>query len=452
MTLVRLLRARRAAVAVWVAMLAPVLTTAVSLSMEVSNWAVVQVDVQGQADTAAIAGALNYKSTGNAQTAATAAARMAQLNGAQGTAIPTWNSGTSTLSDNMVTAQVTTGAKSSSDTAIKVTVQQTVPLTLSKMFSDLSSVTITGTSMAELVTTTSAGTGGQPCLLALSSGGSITGAGSTNISMPNCTIRSNGTIGIHGGGNVSTGGIYAGGAISIDAWIPTTGGQYPSDGTISDPYASNTTLQSALTTAAGLTGVTNVNCTNTGCSPALPNGSACTFGGSVTCTMKPGNYGSFALSGGPYTFTWNPGLYLFKGNVNFSGSTSSSGSGVTIITAGTFTGQNTFAMTLSAPSTSAAASTGGIAGIALAGNTTGTVTLSGSDTFTITGVVYFPNATFDASGSSGLGISTTSCLEIIAASIKLTGSSYFNSSCSSVNAAGFSSVPGTSTTNASIVQ
>lgn len=456
-----LLRARHAGVAVWVAMVAPVLTTALSLSMEVTNWSVVQVDVQRAADAAAIAGALNYKATSNRQTAATAAARMAQLNGAQGMTTPTWTAATSTLSDNMVTAQVTTGVKSNTDTAIKVTVQQSVPLTVSQLFSNASSVTVTGAAMAELVASTGPGTGGQPCLVALSTSGSISGSGSTYITMPNCTIRSNGTISVNGGGSISTGGIYAGGAISIQPGVTTTGTQHPSDGTISDPYRTNTTLQTALTNAASASG-SNITCGNESCglpgsSGGTYNGSYCTGqGGSgpVNCYLRPGNYGSLGTGGGgPFNFNFAAGLYVFNGAITLTNATTtSSGTNVTILTTGTFSGGSTFSMTLSAPSTTAVASTGGIAGIALAGTTSGTVSVYGTDTFNITGVVYFPNALFDASGSSGLGVAATSCLEILASSIQLTGHSYFDHACSAVNAASFTSVAGVTTTNASIVQ
>ena len=445
------MRSRRAAVAVYVALAAPVLTMALSMGQEVTNWAVTQVQTQRAADMAAIAGALNYKSTANAQTAATAAARMAQLNGGDGMASPTWNAGTKTLSDNMITTQVVAGVKNAANTAIQVTVKKIVPLGVSQLFSTLPSVTITGTSTVELVTTTSAGTGGQPCLVALSTIGSIVGSGSTTINMPNCTIRSNNTIDVHGSGSLTTAGIYARGAINIDSWIPAAG-KNPNSGQIADPYASNGALQTALTSVASLTGVTDISCTKQVCT-GLTNSSTCTGSSSVTCTMKPGNYGSFVvISGGPYTFNFNAGLYKFKGNMSFSGNTTSNGTNVTILTSGTFTGSNTFNFIVTAPNTTAAASTGGIAGIALAGTTTGTVAVSGSDTFKLTGVVYFPNATFDASGSSGLGISTTSCLEIIAASIKLTGSSYFNSACSSVNATSFTSVAGTTALTATLVQ
>ncbi len=443
---------QNAAVAIWVAMLTPLLVIVLAFGIELVGWSVTKVEAQRAADLASISGAINYKSTSNPQTAATAAARMAQLNNGTGTASPTWDSGSKTLTDNQITAQIVSGIKTSSDTAIKVSVQKTVPQVVSGLLNGQSSVNITASSVAELVTTTTPGTGSQPCLVALSSTGSITGSGSTYISMPNCSIVSNNTIGVHGGGSLTTGGIYAAGAISIDNWIPATG-QHPNNGKITDPYATNTTLQSALTAASSVS-ATSLACSNQTCT-GLANGSYCNgMGtGSVSCTLKPGNYGGFAVtSGGPYTFTFSPGQYVFNGNMAFYGNNTLSGSNVTILTTGTFIGTNSFSITLTAPNSTAVSSTGGIAGIALAGNTTGTVTVSGNDKFSTTGAVYFPNAMFDASGSSGLGSTSTTCLEILAGSMKLTGSSYFNSSCSSVSATTFSSTPGTSSLTATLVQ
>ena len=443
---------QKAAVAIWVAALTPLLVIVLAFGLELVGWSVTQVEAQRTADMAAISGAINYKATPSAQNAATYAARMAQLNGGTGTASPTWNASTQTLTDNQITAQIVTGIKTSSDTAMKVTVQKTVPQVVSGLLNGKDSVTITANSVAELVTTTTPGTGAQPCLVALSATGSITGAGSTYLSMPNCSVVSNNTIGVHGGGSLTTAGIYAANAISIDNWIPAAG-QHPNNGKISDPYASNTQLQNALTTAATVSAA-SIACSNQTCT-GLINGSYCTGMGtsSVSCVLQPGNYGGFAVtSGGPYTFTFSPGLYVFNGNMGFYGNNTLSGSNVTILTTGTFVGTNSFSMTVTAPNASAVSSTGGIAGVALAGNTTGTVTVSGNDKFAMTGAVYFPNALFDASGSSGLGSTSTTCLEILAGSLKLTGSSYFNSSCTTVSATTFSSTPGTTTQTATLGQ
>jgi len=378
----------------------------------------------------------------------------------------------------MITAQIVTGLKSSSDTALMVTIRKSVPAGISSTFAGHASYTITGTSTAELVTSTTAPSGsaaGQPCLVALSGTGSISGAGSTYWTMPNCTVRSNGTVDVHGGGGpLSTAGIFAGGAVNIDTWIATTGGQYPNDGTIADPYASNTALQNAFTTAAGLTGTTNIACGSVGgvvgtagqytgnnnCNGTntLPNGGSCVTSGGVTCTLYPGNYGSLTTSGGPYVFNLQPGLYLFSGSISLTNSTTTNGTGVTIISVGLFTGQNSFNFNVSAPTLVEAANTGGIAGVVLASKTSTTTTISGNAAFNAAGVVYFPNAIFDASGSSCnsstpcFGNNSTACLEIIASSIKLTGNSNFSSTCSTYGAATFTSTSGTSTTSARVVQ
>jgi hypothetical protein len=470
---------RRAAVAIWIAVMAPGLIMATAMAVEAGGWAAAQTSAQRSADLSAMAGAINYLATTNAQTAATFAARMAQLNGGTGTTTPTWNSATNTLTDNMITAQVVSGYESSTDTALKVTVQKSLPATMSRAFSGNSTYTVTGSGVAELITKTSAPSGsgaGQPCLLALSSTGTISGTGSTYWTMPNCTVRSNGTVDVHGGGGpLSTLGIFANGAVNIDTWITTTGGEFSNSGTIADPYANDTALQNALTAAAALTGQTDVVCgsvqgvlgtagqytggNNCNGTNTLPHGGTCVTNGGPTCTMYPGNYGAFTVSGGPNVFNLNPGLYVFSGNIALTANTTVNATGgVTIITAGSFTGQNSFNFNVTAPTPTQAANTGGIAAIALASKTTTTATISGNAAFNIAGVAYFPNAIFDASGSSCnssspcFGTNSTACLEIIASSIKTTGNSNFNSNCTSFGALTFTSTAGTSATTAQVVR
>ena len=460
----------RGSVAVWLAVMLPGLIMAVSLAVEAGSWEAAQMSVQRAADVSAMAGAMNYTTSASNQKAATFAAMMAQLNGGSGTNTPSWNSGTNTLTDNMITAQVISGYATASDTAIKVTVQKSIPAGISQAFSSQTTHTVTGTGVAELINTVGAGSGGQPCLLALSTTGpGISGSGSTYITMPGCTMRSNSLISFSGSGTLTTSGFYApttattcsytgtADSICIPSWFTLTGTQYPTSGTITDPYASNTTLQSALTAAAALTGTTSVTCSGVTCTG--PASMSCSHAsGTETCTLQPGNYGSLSTPGGPYIFNFQPGLYSFSGSVVFSGNTTTNATGgVTIIAAGGFTGENTFIFNLTAPTASQAASTGGIAGIALASLTTTTLSLSGSATYNVVGVTYFPNAQFNASGSSGSssspaeGSSSSICTEIIASSIVLSGYSNFGGTCSSYGATSFYSVSGTSQQQAAIV-
>jgi Flp pilus assembly protein TadG len=512
------IRDRRGSVSLYVALLAPVLAMAVGLGAEVSSWSAAQVDAQRIADVAATAGALSCKSLSSttntcstnagAKIAATAAANLAQINGASGTANPSWSN--PTLTDNQITVQITNGVRNSSDTAVQVSVQKTVPLTISRLVSNQSSVTVQSTSTAELLQTAgSGGSGPQPCMVALQSsaqgGTGVTASGSIQLNMSGCSVVSNAgsvsgnTAGFNdsGGSTLTLSGIYAVGTIVVPCWADLNGNSsncpvWPANGLIptpstylysgssplTDPYASNSALQTALTNASSASG-SAISCSNQNC--GLPASTGSTFNGSycsgqgtgsVYCYLKPGNYGGWAVtSGGPYYFCMAPGLYVFNGNINLTQNTttadrtttingtsitcpSSDTGGVTIITSGTFNGSNTFNFSVSAPSSTQASNTGGYAGVVLAGLTSSSsgFTMSGNPQLWVTGAIYFPNATFTSGGSTGLGQSSTSCLEIIAGSISLSGSSYLSSSCSGVSAQTFYSQPGTATYTATLVR
>ena len=428
-------------------MLAPVLAAAASLGIEVSHWSVEQMRMQRAADAAAIAGAIDYSKTANTQNAITAATDLAKINGAASTNV-----------------QVVSGVRNASDMALKVTASESIPLTLSRIFSSRASVTVTASSTAELLNGgTGTSTGAQPCIFAIRSaedGGSGVGAtGYINVNASGCSVRSNAGISFAGGGTFDTAGLYAAGSVTIPNWVTISGGEYPNDGQITDPYLADTALQTALTDA-GDDGGPDIICYNQNC--GLPSSPDTTFHGSycdgqgtgtVTCYLKPGDYGNFtALGGGPYYYNFAPGLYVFHGNIDLENYTVSNGSDVTIILTGYFKGSNTFDFSLSAPSTAQAALTGGIPGVVLAGTTSGTVSLSGNPQFLAQGVVYFPNATFDASNSPTLGGSASSCLEILAANIVMSGDTYVRSSCSSLDTRTFGSVPGSPTYTAALVQ
>ena len=183
------------------------------------------------------------------------------------------------------------------------------------------------------------------------------------------------------------------------------------------------------------------------------NGSYCAGQGTgtVSRTLQPGSYGSFNVtSGGPYYFTLEPGLYYFNGNINLTNYTVTTGSAVTIITSGTFNGANTFDLTLTAPTAAQAAVNGGIAGLALAGSTSGTVTVSGNPQISITGVMYFPNASFSGAGSTTAA--SSSCFELLAGNISLSGDSGYFGTCPQLNATSFGSTYAASSSLSELVQ
>src|SRR5260370_7805451 len=82
---------RRGVVAVLLGLTAPVLVMALGLGIEVSRWSVAKVELQRIADAAALAGAFDYQhqSPPVPQTAASAAANLASINPATGSATPT---------------------------------------------------------------------------------------------------------------------------------------------------------------------------------------------------------------------------------------------------------------------------------------------------------------------------------------------------------------------------
>ncbi|HUN41235.1 MAG TPA: hypothetical protein VMU81_13175 [Acetobacteraceae bacterium] len=626
-----LFRCRSAAVAIYVALMAPVLAGAVALGFEVSSWSSAQADMQRAADASSMAASIycyqymvsqvgstseNCNTNSSAQqTAKMLAQNLATANGA----------GSSS-------ASIVTGVQNPADTAILVSTQETLPTTISRVFNSTPSVTVSASATGEIVTkpTGTAGTGGQPCLLALNhwnesstsqqtiNNTGIVAAGSFTINAPGCTAVSNSNFNDSGGQTFNVAGIYAYGAIpgvnqstiptqassnppapavlEIPCWASINGSSsnngcnlsgppyYPANGllqsnpyvhqqsgVVSDPYATGTsatavamqaavadagtttgpslacsnqhcsysltftgsisgttltvtavssanltpqvsangilvslsgagissgTTISALGTGTGGTGTYTVSksqtvssetitatisvpgssTTNSGSSTPLINGSYCTGqgGGSVTCYLYPGDYGSFAISsGGPWYLNWESGGFVFNGNVSLTNNTTSnnasSNGGETIFVTGQFAGENTFNFNLTAPSETVNPGSSGpwtIAGVVLAGSGSDTgyygnsgfvpvVTLSGNPQFTVTGVVYFPNGTFESQGSNGLGMNNaSSCFELIAGNIVLSGASYLNSSCGSLNAISFESTPGTITTtyNTQLVQ
>ena len=436
------------------ALAAPALLAASAVGIEVANWSAWQIDTQRTADLAALAAGQSYASGATIEQAANAGATVAEDNGAAGASPRSWNASSQVLSDGSITVSYVSGVRSSSDPAFRVKVKTSVPLTIARLITTARDETLAAAGTGEVESLQAWG-GPQPCVAALKSaaqgGSGITYTGWTTMEAHGCSIRSNAGIDETGSGGWNTQGIYAAGSVSIPNWVSdqnnagSTLTPVPNDGTIPDPYASDPAVKAALTAAANATG-SSIACSNQHC--GLPegagnstyNGSYCVGQGtgSVSCTLEPGSYGSFDVtSGGPYYFTLEPGMYYFNGNIDLTNYTVTNGSAVTVVTSGTFTGANTFDFTLSAPDPAQAADTGGIAGLALAGNTNGTIGVSGNPQVSITGVMYFPNATFSGAGSTTA--SSSSCFEILAGSISLSGDSGYSGTCPQMGTTAFGS-------------
>jgi hypothetical protein len=466
------------------ALLMPVFLGFVALGVEVSHWSVVQLELQRTADVSALAAASVLNETGDAYTAATAALDVAEINGVAASA-RTWDAGTATLSDTLVTAQLVGGIRNPADQAFKVTVRTIVPLALVKLFLSASDIAVSASGWAELVQRVTVTP--QPCIVALAPlpapgqphvvGVSVLGAAHLNAG--NCAIRGNADVSVAGSGQVtsaavyaggdvdvtggsstitSSEGVYAGGAINVSGsgWITATtnsagdtnvwggggitgtayvGGQLSvnygtsptlgegnpgSPGQISDPYADNGTVQTALAQLSA---------------PGSSKG-AINLGWTPTAqTLQPGVYTNITLADWGPTVTLAPGTYYVTGNINLVGGTIV-GNGVTIIAGGQFNISNGVTVSLSAPLANA---TAGIPGMLLAGTTSSTFEFGGGAAVSLTGVIYFPHAALSIAG----GVSSTSsqCLEIIANTVAVGGGASVGGNCQSFGATPFPATP-----------
>jgi hypothetical protein len=401
------------------------------MGIEVTSWSVTNVDLQRVADVAAWAGAAQYVVSKNPQTATATAAQVAEINGVSGTSPRTWNAATLTTSDNLITAQVVNGVKSAADTAIQVTVSQTIAKSFSSIFvytGSQSSVTVTATAIAEIV---SAATGPQPCLVALDgAGGGVTDdislSGSPSVTSTNCSVRSNTGILLTGTSTINVAGTYAAGAITVPVYNPNavTGGSFPNSGTIPDPYATDAVLQSAFSSlAAGTTP-----------GPVIPDPNTSW----KTQTLSPGTYASLTL-GGSSNITLSPGTYYVQGNITFDGAATITGSNVTFISLGTMTDAASASASITAPTT---ASGVGIPGVLFASQNSGQSQFSGNVAFPLSGVFYFPNGNLSFSGSVDVNNDGSACAEVIAGTITITGAAALSSTgCAPYGTLNFGSVP-----------
>jgi Flp pilus assembly protein TadG len=418
-------------VALMTAILAPVMIMTLAMGIEVTLWSLTKVELQRIADVAAWAGARQYVVAANAQSATNTAADLAEINGASGTATRTWNATTSTTTDNSITAQVVAGVKNAADTAIKVTVTRSIAKSFSSIFSGAQGAeTISATAVAEIV---SAVAGPQPCLLALkgdgagvTTGNDITLQGSANVTASNCSVRSDAGISLGGSSSLNVDGTYAGGSITVKGSAAITGGQYQNSGQISDPYANYAPLQSAFSSLVS------------------GQGSAVNISGSGTTTLSPGTYSSLSVAGSS-SVTLNPGLYTVNGPVNFGGSATITGTGVTIVSSGTLSYAGSASISLTAPVSGASS---GIPGILFASQSSSDSSFLGSSSNPFGGVIYYPNGNITFGGSSSGG--STGCSEVIAGVITIYGSSNLSANCASYGTLNFGSLP--STTSIALVQ
>lgn len=371
--------------------------------IEVNHWTTVKAEVQRTADLAALAGATEYLSTGDAQMSVNAAADLAELNDAAGGTTRTWNPTAQLLSDNQITAQITAGAPNSENKRFMVTVRQSVPLLFTGIMGSTAPVTINATGWAE------AGGSVQPCVFAIASGGAgIKAQGSVSVNLTGCSMRSNASISAGGSAILSASAFYAGGAIPPNGIVvnPSGGPVVPNNGTIADPYASYTPVQNAISRIKP-SGISAFDDQARNSQPPSPNTS----------------WTSWDIKG---TVRLNPGIYYVYGPISLGAQGSLTGTGVTIVTSNTIsmTGGSTVTLSAAKP---ADAVNGAIPGVVFIGTSSESSTFGGNTRTTLTGVVYNPNGDLDFGGTSGGG--SEGCLKVVAKSVIFHGNPSLASKC-----------------------
>lgn len=153
--------------------------------------------------------------------------------------------------------------------------------------------------------------------------------------------------------------------------------------------------------------------------------SGVTLSGSSAQTLNPGVYCGAITVSGSVALTLNPGLYILEHGINMSGSTSITGTGVTLYASGGgVTMSGTGGINLTAP-TSDFSSTEQYTGVAIYQDRSNTSSsaLSGGSNQTINGVVYIPKGSLVYSGSSGTSGQVST---LVVNSLTFSGSSYIS--------------------------
>jgi hypothetical protein len=383
---------QRGTIAVMAGLSGTVLVGFGALAIDVGSWQVAQRSMQGAADAAAYSAGIAY-------------------NKIDGTSIVTQAKGITAAQgyvdlQNGVTVAVnrppTSGGHTSSATAIEVIIQQPQTRFFAGLFLS-SNPTVTARAVATMYS--------PPCLLALDPtvSSAITVGGSANLNSSGCDIVANSNsasaITMNGGALITTPCLVAVGNVQVTSGLALTQCTNPTTGAAAspDPYASV-----PAPTPSG-------SCLN----PVVSGNSS---------TFSPGHYcGVTSISlAGSAAATFQPGVYYVDGNFKISGNVTASGTGVTffIKTPGSVSLTGNQAVNFTAPTS------GTYSGIVFFGDRNGVAssnnTFAGGSTETITGVIYFPTQGVTYAGGSA---ASSDCTQIVGDTIKVTGSSYFNSAC-----------------------
>lgn len=397
-----LLSCETGAVAVIVAILAPVLIGAMGLGAESGYWYLTERKLQNGADVAAH-GAARMMAAGESGDSMQQTA--AYLVAEAGIDV-----------DPVVNAPPTSGAYAGDDNAVEAVVTESVPRMFTAIYSS-EPVPITARAVALIEQ------GGTGCVLALSDvEGAITVSGSSDSTLSLCDMVSNANgaafIMSGGGSSVSANCIQTVGTAQVTANLTVNCGQLRENaGAIADPFAG---IEEPALTGACQSGSVGQNSQTTQVAAIEPHASG----------MPSRRYcDGLDLSG---TVVFQPGLYMIEGgDFTVNSNAEISGAGVVFYLADGvnlhFNGTAT--MDLQAP-------TGGpYAGMLIFGsrdNVGGSHIINGNVGSILDGAIYAPTASLTVSGNAQ-GASG-GCTQFVTGTVTFTGNGSINISCE--NAAG----------------
>jgi hypothetical protein len=388
---------RRGAVAVLVALMLVVIIGFVSLGTEAVLLLLTSRHMQSAADAAALASVTarlsghpaDYRQEAFALTAAAGFA-----NGQNGTTVTVNN-------------PPATGNYAGASDAVEVLIAQPQTLALAKVAYS-GPFTVRARSVAH-----SSGNGACALTLDPAASDSLSMNGTTTADFVGCDVAVNSTsttaVSLKGGAILNTNHLYDSGGYTLTggAQINATGGITTQAVPTADPYAGY----------------------------AMPAIGAClknNYNPPASITISPGVYCNGITVHNGVALTLNPGIYIIdRGSFDLTGGATLSGAGVTIVlTSSTGANYPTVSILGGAAVTLSAPSGGATAGLVFFQDrnapTSGTNTLNGGTSQSITGGLYFPQQTVDFGGGT---TSNTTCIQIIARELRLIGNATLKGDC-----------------------
>jgi Flp pilus assembly protein TadG len=254
----------------------------------------------------------------------------------------------------------------------------------------------------------------QACILALNAtaAGSYSQQGSVNTNLVHCAVMDDSTsataVSVGGSAKLSTNFVGVVGGISGKTSITASDGMVTGFHVVNDPYAS----------------------------VSYPTYSGCTFNNYSThgtVTLSPGVYCGGMNLGSGAAVTLSAGVYyLDGGSLSMTGTSSLSGTGVTLVFTSS-TGRNYATASISGGATLnlIAPTSGALSGIALYGDRNmpaGTLfKFTGGNMQTVGGAVYLPKANISWAGNASV---SQHCTQIIGDTIQMVGDSGLSIDCS----------------------